>query len=98
MLSYGKLNKVRNWAMLLIFMGVGVMYFGFVWPSLVFVFFGLGVILMMCSVAIYFWVGVLSLRLIKVKCPKCNNFTKILGKNDHCMRCNAKLSFDPKYK
>ena len=60
MLLSGKLNKIRTFAMLLIFIGVGVMYLGFVFKSLMVLFFILGMLFVLASVGIYFWIGILS--------------------------------------
>lgn len=96
MLLSGKLNKIRTFAMLLIFAGVGVMYLGFFFESLMVLFFVLGMIFVLASVGIYFWVGILSTHSVQVVCPSCNKPTKILGKKDECMHCKAILSLDPK--
>jgi hypothetical protein len=96
MLLSGKLNKIRTFALLLIFLGVGVMYIGFVWPSLMALFFIIGMLFVFASVGIYFWVGMLSTQSLKVNCPVCGKETKVLGKKDECMHCKAILSVDPK--
>lgn len=96
MLISGKLNKIRTFALLLIFVGVGVMYIGFLWKSLMALFFILGMLFVLASVAIYFWIGILSTHSIRVHCPACGKVTKVLGKKDECMYCKAILSLDPK--
>lgn len=96
MVFSGKLNKIRTFALLLIFVGMGVMYLGFLWQSLIVIFFLLGMIFILISVAIYFWTGMLSTQSIKVVCPSCNKETKVLGRKDECMHCKAILSLDPK--
>ena len=96
MLLSGKLNKIRTFAMLLIFIGVGVMYLGFVFESLMVLFFILGMLFVLASVGIYFWIGILSTHSVRVICPSCNKQTKVLGKKDECMHCKAILSLDPK--
>src|SRR4051812_14926687 len=98
MLLSGKLNKIRTFALFLIFISFGIMYLGFIWPSLMTVFLVIGIIFTCMSVGIYFWVGILSSQSIRVVCPSCNKTTKILGKRDECMFCNAILSMDPKDK
>lgn len=95
MLLSGKLNKIRTFALLLIFLGVGVMYLGFLLPTLMAVFFALGLIFVLASVGIYFWVGVLSTQSFRVQCPECGKETKVLGRRDQCMYCKAILSVDP---
>jgi hypothetical protein len=98
LLLSGKLNKIRTFALILIFAGVGVMYLGFVLPSVMAVFVGLGMLFILASVAIYFWIGLLSTQAPVVICPECNKETKVLGKKDQCMHCKAILSLDPKDK
>lgn len=93
----GKINKFRTVALFLIFAGIGVMYFGFVWPPAMLLFFLLGLLFIGGSVAIYFWVGMLSTQAVQVECPSCKRTTKVLGKTDRCMYCSAWLSFDPKH-
>ncbi|MFC4077739.1 DUF2614 family zinc ribbon-containing protein [Salinithrix halophila] len=96
MLFASKINKFRTIALLMIFAGVGIMYFGFLWPSAMLVFFILGLLGVASSVAIYFWIGMLSTQAVQVECPRCGRTTKILGKKDQCMYCKATLSLDPK--
>jgi hypothetical protein len=96
MLLSGKLNKIRTFALLLIFAGVGVMYIGFLLKSLMPLFFALGMLFVMASVGIYFWIGILSTQASRVNCPVCGKETKILGRRDECMHCKAILSVDPK--
>jgi hypothetical protein len=96
MLLSGKLNKIRTFALLLIFLGVGVMYIGFLAPSWMPLFFALGILFVMGSVGIYFWVGILSTQSLPVTCPECGKPTKVLGRKDQCMHCKAILSVDPK--
>jgi hypothetical protein len=92
----GKLNKIRTFALLLIFLGVGVMYIGFLVPSWMALFFAFGMIFVLGSVGIYFWVGILSTQSLQVACPECGKHTKVLGHRDQCMHCKAILSVDPK--
>jgi len=96
MLISGKLNKIRTFALLLIFAGVGVMYIGFWFKSLMALFFILGMLFVLASVGIYFWIGILSTQSVQVTCPSCGKQTKILGKKDECMHCKSILSLDPK--
>lgn len=97
MLLASKLNKLRTLALFLVFSGVVVMYFGFLWPKMMVFFFVLGIIVMFSSFGIYFWAGMLSTQAVKVECPKCGKVTKMLGKTDQCMYCRATLSLDPKF-
>lgn len=96
MLLSGKINKIRTFALLLIFIGVGIMYLGFVWPGYMLFFFILGLLSTFVSVGIYFWIGIISTHSAKVICPECKKETKILGKRDQCMYCKVILSVDPK--
>ncbi|RAL24305.1 DUF2614 family zinc ribbon-containing protein [Thermoflavimicrobium daqui] len=91
----GKLNKIRTFALFLIFLGLGVMYIGFLFPSLMQLFFILGMLWVLASVGIYFWTGTLSLQSLKVNCPVCGKHTKVLGRRDECMHCGSILSVDP---
>ncbi|MGA9175227.1 MAG: DUF2614 family zinc ribbon-containing protein [Thermoactinomyces sp.] len=95
MLLSGKLNKIRTFALVLIFVGVGVMYIGFLIQSLIALFFAIGMIFVLASVGIYFWIGIISTQSVRIICPACGKQTKVLGKKDECMHCKAILSFDP---
>lgn len=95
MLLAGKLNKIRTFALLLIFLGIGLMYLGFLWSNWMALFLVSGMIPVFASVGIYFWVGMLSAQLASVTCPECQKQTKVLGKRDQCMHCKAILSVDP---
>lgn len=96
MLLASKLNKLRTIALALVFLGVAVMYIGFIWPKTMLFFFILGFIVMLSSFGIYFWAGMLSSQAVKVACPECNKITKILGTTDQCMYCKTTLTLDPK--
>ncbi len=91
-----KINKVRTLALLLVFLGIGVMYIGFLWRSAMPIFLILGMLVMFSSFGLYFWIGMLSTRATQVVCPNCERITKMLGKVDHCMFCKETLSLDPK--
>ncbi|PTX60694.1 zinc ribbon protein [Melghirimyces profundicolus] len=97
MLFASKINKFRTIALLMIFAGMGIMYFGFLWREAMVFFFILGLLGIGSSVAIYFWVGVLSTQAVQVECPECGRITKILGKSDQCMYCEAHLTLDPQH-
>lgn len=97
MLLASKLNKLRTLALALVFLGVIVMYLGFLWTKAMVFFFVLGMIVMFSSFGIYFWAGILSSQAVKVECPECGKITKMLGKTDECMFCRTKLSLDPKH-
>lgn len=91
-----KINKVRTLALALVFLGIGVMYLGFLWRTAMPIFLVLGMLVMFSSFGLYFWVGMLSTRATQVTCPNCKRVTKMLGKVDHCMFCKETLSLDPK--
>ncbi|SHF18292.1 Zinc-ribbon containing domain-containing protein [Seinonella peptonophila] len=95
MLLSSKINKIRTFALLLIFIGVGIMYIGFLFPSIMALFLVIGMLAVLASVGIYFWIGMLSTQAPLVVCPACNKKTKVLGKRDQCMHCKAILSLDP---
>lgn len=109
MLFTGKLNRMRNYAMLTCFLGIGVMYIGYAGfagflgsmfaQSVVFmsIFFGLGLLFILGSCVFYMYIGMLSSRALQVECPKCRRITKLVGKTDDCMYCRQTLSIDPKY-
>ena len=59
MLLASKLNKLRTIALGLVFLGIIVMYFGFLWPSCMVFFFIFGLVVMLSSFGIYFWAGML---------------------------------------
>lgn len=94
-----KINRIRTFALSLIFIGMGIMYVGIIvrkieWLMLIFFFIGLISILFSCVV--YLWIGMLSTRAIPVICPSCEKPTKMLGRVDACMHCRQPLTMDPK--
>lgn len=93
-----KINKIRSFALALIFIGFVIMYGAIFFrdkPILVVLFMGLGIICIVGSVIVYAWIGLLSTRAIQVECPECGKWTKVLGRVDICMYCNAPLTLDP---
>ncbi len=97
MLVANKINKLRTFGLLFIFLGFGAMYLGFLWPSLHSLFFILGLLVILGGVGIYFWTGILSMQAVQIECPKCGRITKILGKMDQCAHCKVYLSLDPRH-
>lgn len=94
-----KINKIRSFALILIFVGFLVMYAGIFFresPFLMTLFMVLGMLFFVFSTIVYFWIGLLSTRSVQVVCPTCNQPTKMLGKVDMCMHCNEPLTLDPK--
>lgn len=92
-----KINKARSFALILILVGVLVMYAGLLLkkiPWLMFALFLLGVVFVLLSTVVYFWIGLLSTRTISVVCPNCEKPTKMLGRVDACMYCKQPLTLD----
>lgn len=92
-----KINKIRTFALVLIFVGILTMYGG-LWARkiewLMFTLFMLGVLFVLLSTAIYFWIGLLSAKTVQIICPNCGKPTKMLGRVDICMHCNQTLTMD----
>lgn len=92
-----KINKIRSFALSLVFIGIGIMYIGLLAkkiPWLMFTLFILGVIFVLLSTVVYFWIGLLSTRTISIICPSCDKPTKMLGRVDACMHCSQPLTLD----
>lgn len=92
-----KINKIRSFALALIFIGFVVMYGGIFFknnPILVLIFMSLGILCIIGSTAVYAWIGLLSTRAVLVECPNCKKHTKVLGRVDMCMYCNEPLTLD----
>ena len=93
-----KINKIRGFALALIFVGFIVMYIGIYFrtsPLIMTIFMILGLLFIIASTGVYFWIGMLSTKTIQVKCPSCGNPTKMLGRVDICMHCRETLTMDP---
>lgn len=92
-----KINKIRTFALSLVFIGFIIMYVGVFFRSsvlLMSVFMILGVLSILLSTAVYFWIGMLSTKAVQVVCPNCEKTTKILGRVDMCMHCREPLTLD----
>lgn len=92
-----KINKIRTFALSLIFIGFIVMYIGIMFkkiPWLMVTFFVLGVLFIIFSTIVYFWIGMLSTRAVPIMCPSCEKPTKMLGVVDACMHCKQPLTLD----
>ncbi|WP_407652034.1 YgzB family protein [Aquibacillus koreensis] len=92
-----KINKIRTFALSLIFIGFGVMYLGILVKNvawLMVIFFILGLLCIVFSTVVYFWIGLLSTRAIQIICPSCEKPTKLLGRVDACMHCKQPLTMD----
>lgn len=93
-----KINKIRTFALSLIFIGFFVMYFGIFFrnvPIVMTIFMLLGLFCIVASTIVYFWIGMLSTKAIQVVCPNCGKHSKILGRVDMCMYCKEPLTLDP---
>jgi len=93
-----KVNQFRNFALLLVFVGIAIMYMALLFkahPILMTLFMGIGFIAILLSSGVYLWVGLLSTKVIPVICPNCSKQTKVLGHVDLCMHCNEPLTIDP---
>ncbi|WP_174732517.1 YgzB family protein [Mesobacillus harenae] len=92
-----KINKIRTFALSLIFIGFIVMYIGIFFrnqPLLMTIFMILGLLCIVASTVVYFWIGMLSTKTVQVTCPNCGRHTKVLGRVDMCMYCNQPLTLD----
>lgn len=92
-----KINKIRTFALLLVFIGFIIMYIGLLFknhPLIMTIFMMLGLLSCIASAIIYFLIGMLSVKAVKVICPTCNRETKMLGRVDICMYCNEALTLD----
>ncbi|GIN27053.1 hypothetical protein EI976_18655 [Bacillus licheniformis] len=92
-----KINKIRTFALSLVFIGFIIMYVGVFFRSsvlLMSMFMILGVLSILLSTAVYFWIGMLSTKAVQVVCPNCEKPTKILGRVDMCMHCREPLTLD----
>ena len=93
-----KINKIRSFALALIFIGFIVMYGAIFFKNnqwLVLIFMSLGLLCIIGSTAVYGWIGLLSTRAVQVDCPNRHKYTKVLGRVDMCMYCNEPLTLDP---
>lgn len=93
-----KINKIRTFALSLIFIGFIVMYGGIYFhsnPLVMTIFMILGLLFIIASTVVYFWIGMLSTKTIQVVCPNCGKPTKMLGRVDMCMYCREPLTLDP---
>ena len=92
-----KINKIRTFALSLIFIGFIIMYGGIFFrnsPFIMTIFMVLGLLSIIASMIVYLWIGMLSTKAVQVVCPNCNKYTKILGRVDMCMYCKEPLTLD----
>jgi len=93
-----KINRIRTFALSLVFIGVVIMYIGIFFRSneiVMLIFMLLGVVAIIASTVIYAWIGSLSTRAAQVTCPNCGKQTKMLGRVDMCGHCREPLTLDP---
>lgn len=57
-------------------------------------FFILGLLFVLLSCIVYFWIGMLSTKALPITCPSCEKPTKMLGRVDACMHCKQPLTLD----
>ncbi|WP_240375759.1 YgzB family protein [Bacillus piscicola] len=94
-----KINRIRTFALSLVFIGIFIMYIGIFFkssPIIMTISMLLGFIFVIASSVVYFWIGMVSTNTVQVECPTCKKVTKILGRVDVCMYCNEPLTLDPK--
>ncbi|WP_026908273.1 YgzB family protein [Paucisalibacillus globulus] len=92
-----KINKIRSFALILVFAGIGLMYIGLLLKKiewLMVIFFLFGIISVVLSTVVYFWIGMLSTKTVAIICPTCEKPTKMLGRVDACMHCKQPLTLD----
>ncbi|MCK0472513.1 YgzB family protein [Halalkalibacter sp. APA_J-10(15)] len=92
-----KINKIRTFALGLVFVGILVMYIGIFFREsqvIMIIAMLLGLLFVISSTVVYFWIGMLSTRTIQVVCPNCGGATKMLGRVDACMHCREPLTLD----
>lgn len=92
-----KINKIRSFALILIFAGILLMYVGLLFKStqwVMIIFFIIGILAILLSLIVYLWIGTLSLRAVPIICPTCEKPTKMLGRVDACMHCKQPLTLD----
>ncbi|WP_100330448.1 YgzB family protein [Bacillus xiapuensis] len=92
-----KINRIRTFALSLIFIGFIIMYAGIFFrqsPLIMTLFMLLGLLSIIASTVVYFWIGMLSTKAVQVICPNCGKPTKMLGRVDMCMHCREPLTLD----
>ncbi|KQL59061.1 MULTISPECIES: YgzB family protein [Bacillaceae] len=92
-----KINKIRTFALSLVFIGILIMYIGIFfrdYPVVMVIAMILGLLAVIGSTVVYFFIGMLSTRAVPVICPSCEKPTKVLGRVDACMHCDQPLTMD----
>ncbi|WP_408009439.1 YgzB family protein [Pseudalkalibacillus sp. A8] len=93
-----KINKIRTFALSLVFIGIIIMYLGLYFKAsftVMTIFMLIGFLATLSSAAVYIWIGMLSTKAVQVECPNCHKVTKVLGRVDACMFCKQPLTMDP---
>jgi hypothetical protein len=98
-----KISQLRTWGFLLTLIGMGFMVLGtaaiLLWGEtgkiVLFISFVVGMLIMLGSMAIYFWAGMLSTGSVLIECPSCGKTTKMIGTTDRCMFCKTAITLDP---
>lgn len=93
-----KINRIRTFALSLVFIGVVIMYMGIFFRSneiVMLIFMLLGVLAIIASTVVYAWIGALSTKAAQITCPTCGKETKMLGRVDMCGHCREPLTLDP---
>ncbi|MCZ2260259.1 YgzB family protein [Sporosarcina sp. G11-34] len=93
-----KINRIRTFALSLIFIGVVIMYLGIFFRKheiVMLIFMFLGVLAVIASTVVYAWIGLLSTKATQIVCPNCGKQTKMLGRVDMCGHCREPLTLDP---
>ncbi len=104
-LKASKISTMRTWALLLVFIGLGlcvfgtsgILLFGQTGKIIAGIFMALGMIACFVSMGFYFWLGMLSTNAPVIECPECGKNTKMLGETDRCMYCHTILTWNPEY-
>ena len=92
-----KINKIRTFALSLVFIGILIMYIGIFFKGnaiIMTIAMLIGFLAVISSTVVYFFIGMLSTRAVPVQCPNCEGHTKVLGRVDACMHCNQPLTVD----
>lgn len=92
-----KINKIRTFALSLVFIGLFIAYLGVFFRENIIImttFMMVGFLAVIASTVVYFWIGMLSTKTVQIICPSCDKPTKMLGRVDACMHCNQPLTMD----
>src|SRR5690625_7345157 len=84
-----KINKIRSFALILVFVGIAIMYGGLLAKKiewLMLTLFIIGVLFILLSAVVYFWIGIFSIKAIPIVFRTCERQTKIMSGVDAC-RC-----------